>query len=550
MNKFVKGILIVGIMVFFSGCYETKQTFFLNPDSSGKVILEAKYQPVNISFTGEETDPEAQMEDSVRDILEKSSGIDAWKNVDYKLTDDGKIWFKGIAYFPDVSNLKFHNLGTMNIEFTKGLDGTMVLEMKEQKEEKKKGIVQRKQKDMTEEEITKKIRSEKAKYQQMRPMLVAFLSTLKEESIFHLPGNLAEKVSNFKKMNEKTISFTFEGKKLIEVIDGMMQDDNWWRSQVTAGIDFAKDGPSMDMKMNQKLFGEKAPIRAVVGRKLTPLFNYSVEVAEAIKSSPKLFAKHGIATTIPTVSSRIENFKSLKIGGVRLVRFSDSERDVRPLNYDKGYTLSIVGELPCPVLNVTEGKLETAIADNGENLLPEREWDSKIHFPRLSKDKTIVIFDVNLSLPGENVRGIREVSGILKYNVASGSRKVDLGITDFTIGSKGKEFGAVIKSINRNKLEKGKQTLSLKLNLSQFSIKSVTFYDDEKNKLDVSSHGYFSMGGSTTFEYSCKGTLPETGSIVVEIFEKLEKYEIPFKLTNISLTGQPLKSSVIAKESA
>jgi len=544
MNKFIKYVLIIGIMVFFSGCYETRRTFFLNPDGSGKVILESKFQPMNISFTGEEVDPESQMEDSVRDILEKSSGIDAWKEVDYKLTDDRKIWFKGTAYFQDVSNLKFHNLSIMNIGFTKGPDGTMVLEMKEQKEESKKGTVQRKQKDMTEEEITKKIKSEKAKYQQMRPILTVFLNTLKEESIFHLPGNLAEKVSNFEKMNEKTISFTFEGKKLLEVIDEMMQDDNWWRSQVTAGVDFAKDGPPMDIEMNQKLFGERAPIRAVVGGKLTSLFNYSAEVSEAKKSSSKLLAKHGIVAVVSdvsTVSSKVENFKSLKVGGVRLVRFSDSKRDVRPLNYDKGYTLSIVGELPCPVLSVTEGKLETAIADNGEDLLPEREWDSKIHFPRLSKDKTVVIFDVNLSLPGENVRGIREVSGILKYTIASGSRNVDLGITDFTIGAKGKEFGAAIKSIKRSKWEKGKQTLSLKLNLSQSSIKSVTFYDDEKNKLDVSSQGYFSMGSSTTFEYSCKGTLPETGFIVVGIFEGLKKYEIPFKLTNISLTGQPLK---------
>ncbi len=540
MRNLIRVILIFGISVFLSGCFETKEEYTLNPDGSGKVVYSAAFPPMSFKLGDEEPDPESQMKDAVKDILEKSSGIDVWKDVSYKLADDGKISFKGTAYFKDVSKFDVHNQGMMKVVFFKDEKGNLVLELKG-KEKDKKGVKTGKKKlaKLSEEEITKKFKEEKAKYQQMKPMMSAFMSTMKQEMRFHLPGKPSN-VTNFKVEEGGTLLLTFEGEKLFGVMDEMFEDPAWMRKQILAGADFTEGGPKMDLMMNEKLFGEKAPVRATVTGAVKPLFNYKAEVTAAKKDSPKLFKELGAAAPIPVASAKGGNFKNLKVGGVRVVTVSDGKRDVRPFNYDAGYTISLIGELPGAVLKVTEGKLEKAIADNGDSLLPEREWNRKIHFPHLSKDKTTVVFEVKLTLPGENVKGLKEISGMLEYTVAGGSREVPLGITDFTAGAKGNEFGAVVKSVKESEWQKEKEVLALKLNLSSDSVKSMTFYDGSKKKLDVSESGHGGFGNSTTFQYTCEGKFPAKGSIVVEIFEKLEKYNIPFKIENISLMGQPL----------
>lgn len=541
MRNLILVVLIVGIAVFLSGCFETKEHYTLNPDGSGKVVCETLFQPMSLNITGEEVDPEGQMKDTVRKTLEDSLGVDVWKDVSFKLADDGRISFKGTAYFKDISKLKLKigggEMKGMRPVFTKDAGGGMVLEI--ESEEKEKDVAgKKKPTKLSDEEIAKKIRVEKAKYQQMKPMMESFLSTMKIDMSFRLPGTLKE-VSNFKK-EDGVLRLTFEGKKMLDVMDQIFEDPAWMREQILAGADLVGDGPTMDFVMNEKLFGEKGPVRATITGELKPLFDYETEVAAARKDYLKLFKELGAVAPIPAASAKGGTFKSLKVGGVRIVTVSDQKRDVRPFNYDVGYTLSLIGELPGAVLKITSGKLEKAIADNGDSLLPEREWDRKIHFPRLSKHKTTVVFEVKLMLPGENVKGLREVSGMLEYTVAGGSREVDLGITDFAAGAKGKEFDAVIKSVKESKWEKGNEILALKLNLSSSSVKSMTFYDGSGKKLEISSSGYSGFGNSTTFEYTCKGKFPSKGRIVAKVFEKLEKYEIPFKTENISLIGQPL----------
>ena len=130
MRNLIKGILIFGISAFLSGCFETKEEYIFNPDGSGKVVYSAAFPPMSFKLSDEEPDPESQMKDAVKDILEKSSGIDVWKDVSYKLTDDGKVSFKGTAYFKDVSKFDVHNMGMIKVAFFKDEKGNLVLELK------------------------------------------------------------------------------------------------------------------------------------------------------------------------------------------------------------------------------------------------------------------------------------------------------------------------------------------------------------------------------------------------------------------------------------
>ena len=293
MRKVIRLMLIFGISVLLSGCFETKEEYTLNPDGSGKVVYSAVFPPMSFKFGDEEPDPESQMKNAVKDILEKSSGIDVWKDVSCKLTDEGKILFKGTAYFRDVSKFDVHNQGMMKVAFFKDEKGNLVLELKGKEKEKIKAG-KKKIAKLSEEEITKKFKEEKAKYQQMKPMMSAFLSTMKQEMRFHLPGKPSN-VTNFKVEESGTLLLTFEGEKLFGVMDEMFEDPARMRKQILAGADFTEGGPKMDFLMNEKLFGEKAPVRATVTGAMKPLFNYEAEVAAAKKNSPKLFKELGAA---------------------------------------------------------------------------------------------------------------------------------------------------------------------------------------------------------------------------------------------------------------
>jgi hypothetical protein len=321
----------------------------------------------------------------------------------------------------------------------------------------------------------------------------------------------------------------------------MFADDQWMRETIQAKGGIMDEGPNMDAKANEILFGQKGPIRAVMGAPRKPLFDYGTEMAAAKAGYPALLKRLGMASALPAKPATGEGFKSVKVGGVRIVRFSDSDQGIRPFNYDSGYTLALVGQLPGAVLEVKGGKLEKAVSLAGDDLLPKRDWDRKISFPGLSKDKTAVIFEVKVSLPGEKTKGFKEISGKLEYVVAGGSKKVDLGFTGFKAGTQGKAFGAVIKSLEESKWEKGHEVLTLELQLASDAIKTTQFLDGQGIPLNVSRQSTMSSGNNMVAGYDIEGKFPENGTIVMEIFDDLKRFEIPFFVNDISLTGQSLK---------
>ncbi len=533
-------ILIVGLL---SGCFESDQEFTLNPDGSGKVIHKVLFQPVDLNMGEDSQDPQKELKKSVKKILTDSSGVDAWKDVSFSRTEDGKFLFKGTAYFSDISKLNLR-LGDVeqsgsNPVWKKTASGDMALELRgeDEKADEKDEAPPAK---LTDAEIDRKIAEEKAQYEKMKPMLAAILGTMNQKMTFTLPGKKKE-VINLKEDPDGSLTLTFEGAKMIEVIDAMFSDEKWMREAIQKKGGIMDEGPAMDERTAEALFGQKGPVLAVMEGPFEPLFDYKKEVAEAKAEYPALLKKLGIAADVPVKSAAGEGFKSVKVGGVRVVYFSDSDQGIRPFNYDTGYTLALVGKLPGSVLEVKGGIVEKAVSLNGDDLLPKRDWDRKISFPRLSKDRTSVIFEVKTSLPGPTIRGFKEISGKIEYVVAGASKEVDLGFAGFKPGTQGKVYEAVIKSVKENQWEKGHEVLTLEVALSSDVIKALRFLDGQGNPLNVSRQSTMSSGKTTVVQYDTEGNFPEKGNIVIEVFDQLERFEIPFSLHDISLTGQSLK---------
>ncbi|MBE3123934.1 MAG: hypothetical protein IMZ65_03950 [Planctomycetes bacterium] len=300
-KRLILAVLAISAAALVAGCLETRQEFTLNPDGSGKVVFEAVIDDMmmNIAPT-EPVDQEVRGKQIARQILDSSAGVDAWSDVLISKTDDSRIRFRGTAYFKEFGKLKFQSANFQGLSFRKDDKGGMVLSLDETGGDKKDAPPPAKPSD---EEIAKRIADQRAKIQQMRPILELAMAKMKMELAFRLPGTLAES-TNFQKDPSGALKIVIDGAKLLQVLDQLAADDTYMREVVLAGGDVGQGGPKMNLAANEKLFGEKAPVRARVTGDLKPLFAYDSEVKAAKDNYPKMIERLGLekspAPTPPT----------------------------------------------------------------------------------------------------------------------------------------------------------------------------------------------------------------------------------------------------------
>ena len=61
------------------------------------------------------------------------------------------------------------------------------------------------------------------------------------------------------------------------------------------------------------------------------------------------------------------------------------------------------------------------------------------------------------------------------------------------------------------------------------------------NKLEVRGPGYTQISGTLPLKFGYKSNFPPKAHIVIEMYDNIEEYIIPFKLNCISLMGTPMK---------
>ena len=123
---------------------------------------------------------------------------------------------------------------------------------------------------------------------------MVLLCGIKVTARYLLPGAVGE-VINFTKEDLFTLTFIMDGAALLNAMDQMAKDEQWWREKVLAGTKPFDDGP-MDQAMNEKLFGKKGPIRAIIPKAEKVYFDFDAEVEEAKKGEAKLLEDLGIGT--------------------------------------------------------------------------------------------------------------------------------------------------------------------------------------------------------------------------------------------------------------
>ncbi len=321
MKRFLLGILLVSYIAV-CGCVQETNEFFINPDGSGKVIHELTEESMDggmFSMQGAQSDPNEQLNKTVVGILTESKGVDAWRDVEYGLTKEGKIHFKGTAYFADITKVDFEGgleidtgngeEGGNSIIFNKNPDGTIAIEFKMQESdgqnESEVAVP-----DMNDKELNDMIMKQKMQYQQMKMMMGNKISSLKMENIFHLPGEIT-KSTNFEKIDDRTVRIVITGEKIIKAFDSIMADDELLKEMIRTG-----KNPNSDMnpsEMNEKVFGEKGPI-TVIAEANEPLFNYKRELDLARRKYKALIKELNlqVVDTQNVVGQMREAFKKMR----------------------------------------------------------------------------------------------------------------------------------------------------------------------------------------------------------------------------------------------
>ena len=568
LTKKIARFLLLLAAIFIMGCIEEKSEYTINPDLSGKAIFELTFTPSQIRRSEPGDAPEQMIKTEIEQILRQSEGIDTWRDISFELTDEGSVHFTGTAYFTDINKLVLWRPQFTEInrfQFRKDESGRIIIELPHFTDSKTMSEAKDTEK-LSEAELTQQVKLAKLRYKQAKPMLQAILDTLSQDSLLHLPAKI-EKISNLEKVNETTVRWKIQGSEIIEAMDKMMADDEWLKRLIGEGKDPFEGTPD-ELIFNEMFFGEDEPVQAVISSDSRNLFDYDAEVAAARSDYDQMLKELKLVITpaepvkTPVISSVSAEPGTVIVGGVRLVRHYDEKRDIRPLNWGEDYTLSLILELAEPNLLITHGRVEKALTDTGQSIVRVHRGISS---PKLSKDGKAVVFDVRLSVPNEDAKGLAELSGVLVYLESTGTKKIDLGMMDFKEGTKSNVEGISIGSI-RPAWDKEHTRMELKVNLLLGTYKSTKFYRENDTELELSDnanlftddgHVSFYLDDGTEFDisqsgksfsgdrlmdlyYETKGEFPPRGRIVLDVLDNVTKHEIHFKLTNITLTGEPL----------
>ncbi len=359
---------------------------------------------------------------------------------------------------------------------------------------------------------------------------------------FNLPSKV-KKVVNFSKVDgdNKAVSITYSGEKLLRVFTKIANDDDFWREAVSTGMSLKKDGPPLE-EINAKLFGFRSVPEVIINKDGENLFDFIKEVKSAQANSNNMLRRLGLSDDVVLPAATGEGFKNLYIAGVRYVRMSDEKNGVRPFNWSKGYSLSLIGEFYGAVVAVSDGEVVKAVTDNNEDLLFDKKWDRTIRFARLSDDKAKTVFEIKLKAPSNKAKYLKEISGIIKYKTSSSADTLDLGYVKCKEGARFSKLEAIIKTIKPSEYPKGATDITIKMFISADTIKSIKLFDGEGIELQFRENSYSYSDRSITKTFQIAEKLPKKIKIIIERHSKLKIFECPFELKNIDLLGRVRES--------
>ena len=291
---------LAAVCLFGASCLQSNQTWVLNPDGAGKLTYDINItNPLGAAGQQEGIDSKELARTAARDILSKSKGIEAWGDVKYGMTDDGKTFFKGVAYFPDISKVvigddTMSGVGVweklpdgkrrFSLSFNSG--GGKTKESEEDPFGEKKTPSAGDAPKLSDEEIAAKVAEAKGGWQFLKAIMEPMIGPIESKSTMKLPGKIAS-VKGFKKESDTSASYTIGGKEVMKAMDDVMSDDKALAKIFKDGgnpLDVQGGGSPIDGDtLSKSIFGDGVP--EIIFEPGEKQFDYKAEMEKA-KNNP------------------------------------------------------------------------------------------------------------------------------------------------------------------------------------------------------------------------------------------------------------------------
>jgi hypothetical protein len=511
---------------FVSGCIEdTKQEFTLNPDGSGKMLVESTFIPPSEALRDDEPSEETAVQEAVRDLLTRSDGIEAWSDVSFSELKDGSFFFRGTAYFPDLSRVKLHELGALRFSLQRDSANNLVLaEAGRPAAHSKWDLPGAGFESLNEPLTAESIRRDRRRFKASQPMLLAMFGNLKQELTFHVPG-VVRRSSNFETGTPGALRVCFNGERTIHALEEMISDDKVMQS-------FSTNTPAQSelaaiLVLNEKVYGERSTIQASIRPGNKPAFDYRAEVTAALKEFPAVARKVGLpdGTPFPTVPPN--QAITARVTGIEW-KFGTGREE---------YALNLAFQLPQPVRRAERVELESVQTVEGLNLLRDRRGPDVLNWACLEKDNTTVTFNARLKAPPLSSRGIARISGVLHCASMESVSWIELISGDLVPGAKGSRFGVTIDDVERPPGQPEKLILRSGADLEEYD--SFRIEGSPGQFVNLEMEGNSQIDGVRLRTLVASRALPKRGKLLAEVRKDVPTLKFPFTISDLTLLGRP-----------
>ncbi|HVT79947.1 MAG TPA: hypothetical protein VHM90_04765 [Phycisphaerae bacterium] len=278
-----KLLLLLAAGAILCACYERKDTAILNPDGSGKIFIDvdiavappSKNEPPDVVGTGRLF---------AANLINSTSGVDAWQDLAITAATDGRAHIKATAFFPDVNKLKLDVRVPIEFTWRRDADGATFSIVRTHT-----GL-QTAATRPTPAQVQELVKKAQDQYKQSQAIFQVQLAAYTQNIAFDMPGQLSDE--HLLTRDGSTVSFLLDGKKVAKAVDEIMANE----AALTATYNAGTDGKANDEILMQSIFGSKGPISVHVkfpdGAK--PLFNYRTEMRVAQLQETEMLKAAGV----------------------------------------------------------------------------------------------------------------------------------------------------------------------------------------------------------------------------------------------------------------
>lgn len=385
LKKAIAYSAVVFAGTLFYGCgIQCKTKYIVNPDMTAKCVLEER-EGLDVAVitstyggnnsTGGGTDIFSSMGGkdttmpSTHDILLgfvskilSNKGVETWKDISFGMIGKDTVYFKGTAYFKDISVAGFSAVDS-DMHIFKNDKGQMVIEMKQSKKDTALTSTGSMYKNMFKGGTY---------YYTMHYYMAMFFKDFNLSMTYQVPGKIVS-CSNFTKINDYTAEFAFNGRSMISSLDTLMQN-----TDMMSKVYSSPSGTNALANSSSFLFGEGKPIQIIYESGNKPQFDFAKEVAEAKKQYADFRRKSGLETfdSLALAKKQKAEEETRKMEGTLVLTAADSAhgkvyfKSLRAKQYYRNY-IDFTGILSRPV-NTGYSSLvviTSAKTDNGMNVL-------------------------------------------------------------------------------------------------------------------------------------------------------------------------------------